>query len=148
MSENHNSRRTGRSVYALLAGFVLVAALSIATDGALHAAGLYPLLGQPIATGLLVLATIYRTLYGVAGSYLTARLAPHHPLQHALLGGLIGFVLSGAGAIATWNHPETFGEHWYPIALVVLALPTAWLGGTIRTMQIGEDMQVKREGTS
>lgn len=134
--QDRSSRRMGRSVLALLAGFVLVVVLSIVTDAALHAAGVYPALGQPMSARLLLLATVYRTLYGIAGSYTTARLAPHYPMEHALLGGMIGFLLSIGGAVATWNRPDVFGAHWYPIALIVLALPTAWLGGAIRGMQI------------
>jgi len=34
------------------------------------------------------------------------------------------------------SHPERFGAIWYPIALVILALPTAWAGGKIRTAQL------------
>jgi hypothetical protein len=55
-------------------------------------------------------------------------------MTHALIGGAIGTVLALAGAIATWNMP--LGPHWYPIALVVLALPTAWVGGKLRLMQL------------
>jgi len=135
MIEQNSPRRLGRSFLALFAGFVLVLVLSIATDFALHAAGVYPPQGQPMSARLLLLATIYRTLFAIAGSYTTARLAPHHPMQHALLGGAIGLLLSLAGAVGTWNHPETYGAHWYPIALVVLAMPQAWLGGKIFTMQ-------------
>lgn len=136
MVVERNPRRIGRSVLALLAGFVLVLALTLVTDFALHAAGVFAPLGQASSSGALMLATVYRTLYGILGSYLTARLAPHHPMQHALLGGIIGFALSTAGAIATWSRPETIDVHWYPVALVLLALPTAWVGGKIRTLQI------------
>jgi len=136
MTERNTTRHLGRSILALFAGFVLVVVLSILTDVLLHATGVYPPLGQPAADGLLLLATVYRTIYGIAGSYLTARLAPCAPMAHALIGGVIGFVLSLAGAIATWAHPEKFGAHWYPVALVLLALPTAWAGGKIRTTQL------------
>jgi hypothetical protein len=129
-------RRIGRSVLALLAWFILVLALTLLTDLLLHLAGMFPPIGQPGSSGALLFATLYRTLYGILGSYLTARLAPHHPMQHALLGGLIGFLLSTVGAIATWSRPDTFGAHWYPLALVLLALPTAWVGGKIRTLQL------------
>jgi hypothetical protein len=129
-------RQIGRSILALLAGFVLVVVLSILTDVILHAAGVYPPLGQPAPDRVLVLATIYRTLFGVAGSYLTARLAPYAPMGHALIGGAIGLALSIAGAVVSWSHPEKFGAHWYPVALVLLALPTAWAGGKIRASQI------------
>ena len=138
MVESQSPRRIGRSILALVAGFILVVVLSIATDLILRAVGLLPPLGQRTSNGLLFLATAYRTLYGIAGSYVTARLAPYRPMQHALVGGFIGLILSIAGAIATWSHPETFGAHWYPIALVLLALPTAWAGGRIRLMQSNE----------
>jgi len=136
MSEPQAARHIGRSVLALLAGFVVVVVLSILTDVILHAAGVYPPLGQPAPDGLLALATIYRTIFGIAGSYVTARLAPYAPMGHALIGGAIGLVLALAGAVATWSHPEKFGAHWYPVALVVLALPTAWAGGKIRVWQL------------
>ena len=53
-------------------------------------------------------------------------------MAHALTGGTIGLVLATIGAAATWSHPEKFGAHWYPVALVLLAIPTAWAGGKIR----------------
>ena len=136
MTESAASRHLGRSILALLAGFVLVVVLSILTDVILHAAGVYPPLGQPTPDGLLLIATIYRTIFGIAGSYLTARLAPYGPMGHAMLGGAIGLVLATIGAAVSWSHPEKFGAHWYPVALVVLALPTAWAGGKIRLAQL------------
>jgi hypothetical protein len=136
MNEN-SPRRIGRSVFALFAGFVLVVVLSILTDVILRATGVYPPLGQPAPDGLLLAATVYRTIYGVAGSYVTARLATYAPMAHALVEGAIGLVLATIGAVATWSHPEKFGAHWYPVALVILALPTAWVGGKIRAEQLG-----------
>ena len=136
MTERNATRAVGRSILALFAGFVLVLVLTILTDAILRAAGVFPPLGQPALDGPLLLATIYRTIYGIAGSYLTARLAPYAPMGHAMIGGAIGFVLSLAGAISTWAHPEKFGAHWYPVALVLLALPTAWAGGKIRIAQL------------
>ena len=142
MSESQARGSLGRSILALFAGFVLVVVLSIVTDVILHAAGVYPPLGQPAPDGILIVATGYRTIFGIAGSYLTARLAPHSPMGHALVGGAIGLVLSLGGALASWSHPEKFGAHWYPVALVVLALPTAWAGGRIRTAQLGRSAAV------
>jgi len=53
-----------------------------------------------------------------------------------MVGGVAGFLVSLAGAIATWNGGPAFGPHWYPIALIVLALPSAWLGGSLRERQL------------
>lgn len=136
MDETNSGRRTGRSVAALLAGFVVVLILSLGTDVVLHATGVFPKLGQAMSNPLFFLATAYRTVYAIVGSYITARVAPYKPMQHALVGGLIGLALSLVGALVTWNKPE-LGPHWYPLALVVTALPCAWIGGRIRTAQLG-----------
>jgi hypothetical protein len=42
-----------------------------------------------MADALLLLATAYRTVYGVAGSDLAARLAPGRPMAHALALGVL-----------------------------------------------------------
>jgi len=70
---------------------------------------------------------LYRSIYGIAGGYLMAMLAPNRPLLHALIGGGIGVILSTLGTIAMRDIPP----HWYPISLIILALPTAWLGGRL-----------------
>ncbi|MES1262649.1 MAG: hypothetical protein ABUS49_13025 [Acidobacteriota bacterium] len=126
MMETRSSRRIGRSMGAVLAGFLAVVILSIGTD---------VLLPRPMSDTLFLMATLYRTLYGVAGGYMTARLAPDRPLRHALAGGLVGLALSVLGAVATWNEGPDFGPHWYPLALVVLALPSAWAGGKLFGMR-------------
>jgi hypothetical protein len=136
MNETHPSGRTLRSLGAVFAGFVVVVVLSLGTDVALRATGVFPPWGRPMSDALFVLATAYRTLYAVVGSYVTARLAPNRPMQHALAGGLVGLVLSIVGAVATWDRGPEFGPHWYPLALVATALPCAWAGGRLFTMQL------------
>ncbi|HZP18082.1 MAG TPA: hypothetical protein VFB00_08965 [Terriglobales bacterium] len=136
MSETPAPRQIGRSVLALLAGSVVAAGLAIATDAALHATHVFPSLGERMSDALFVLATAYRIVYSVAGSYVIARLAPNRPMQHALFGGLLGLTVSVIGAAATWNRGPAFGPHWYPLALVVTALPCAWLGGKFRLVQL------------
>ena len=123
-----------QSIGALFAGFVVNIALSLGTDLVLHAIGITPALGQPQTDPQLLLATAYRTVYGVVSSYVVARLAPNRPMGHALLGGAIGMALASAGAAATWN--RGLGPHWYPLALVVTALPCAWVGGKLRLVQM------------
>jgi hypothetical protein len=129
--------RLGRSVTAVLLGFVSVVVLSLGTDQMLHVLQVYPPWGQPMhEPGLNLLALAYRCVYGVVGGYLTARFAPYSPMRHAVVVGMIGFVLSAAGAIATI--PMNLGPAWYPILLALSALPTAWLGGVLhRRRQAG-----------
>ena len=91
-------RRLGRSVAALLAGFVVGIVLSLGTDVALHKAGLAPPLSEVWSNQLLLLATAYRTVYSIVASYVVARLAPNRPMGHALVGGAIGFFVGILGA--------------------------------------------------
>jgi hypothetical protein len=130
------TKSTRRSVCAIVAGFLLVVVLSIATDAGLHAAGIYPALGQRMSDGLFALATAYRLLFAILGSYVTARLAPNKPMKHALIGAAIGTAIATAGAIATWN--KDLGPHWYPIVLILTAFPTAWIGARIRLSEIAK----------
>jgi hypothetical protein len=105
-----------------------VVVLSLGTDQLLHVLEVYPPWGQPMRDpGLLLLALAYRCVYAVVGSYIAARFAPHSPMRHAVVLGVLGLVLSVAGAIATI--PMDLGPAWYPIALGLTALPCAWLGG-------------------
>lgn len=126
-------RRLGRSVWAIVAGFLVVVVLSNGTDVVLHKLGIFPPLGFWKADRLFVWATIYRTVDGIIGSYITARLAPSRPMWHAMIGAIIGMILGAAAAAATWN--KDLGPHWYPLALVVLAIPCAWIGAKIREFQ-------------
>jgi len=130
-------RHPGRSIWAIVAGFLAVVVLSNGTDVLLSKLGIVPPLPQWHADSLFVWATIYRTVYGIIGSHITARLAPQRPMKHAMIGAIIGMVLGTAAAIATWN--RDMGPHWYPIALVVVAIPTAWIGAKL--------LQIQRQGT-
>ena len=132
---NEAEKHTGRSIRAVVAGFLVVVALSIGTDVIiLHLAGIYRALGQRMSNDLFVLATVYRTIYGILGSFVTARLAPHKPMKHALIAAAIGTVIATAGAVATWN--KDLGPHWYAIVLILTAFPTAWIGAKMRLAQL------------
>jgi hypothetical protein len=123
-------RRRGRSAAAVAVGFLVVAALSLGTDEVLHLLQVYPPWGEPMREpSLNMLALAYRSIFTVAGMYLTAALAPKAPMRHALIGGAIGTVIAAAGAIATT--PMDLGPAWYPIALAVTALPLAWAGAAL-----------------
>lgn len=125
------SRRLLRSIGAVVAGLLVTVVLSLGTDSLLHATGIYPPWFQPMSTPLWVLATGYRIVYGVAGGYIAARLAPDRPLRHAMILGVVGLILSIVGAAATWNKGAAYGPHWYPLALIAIALPTCWAGAKL-----------------
>lgn len=143
MNETNPPRQIGRSIIAVLVGMVVGIVLTIATDIVVHQIGVFPPWGASMVgyDGALGLATAYRTVYGIAASYLIARLAPNRPMQHALVGGLIGLAVSILGATLTWNKGPAFGPHWYPLALIVLAMPQAWIGGQLYVMQLRAHQQ-------
>ena len=134
---NTDPRRLLRSTAAVFWGFFAVVVLSLGTDQVLHVLEVYPPWGEPMyEPGLNLLALAYRTVYAVVGSYIAARFAPHAPMRHALALGAVGLVLSSAGAITTSG--MDLGPNWYPIALVLTALPCAWLGGVLHRARQAE----------
>jgi len=124
-------RNLWRSTCAVLLGFFAVVALSLGTDEILHLLKVYPPWGQPMFEPRLnLLALSYRIVYAVIGSYIAARFAPRNPMRHAMILGIIGLAFSVAGAAVAITHAD-LGPAWYPISLVVTALPCAWLGGLL-----------------
>lgn len=119
-----------KSIGAVLAGFMTVVLLSVATDYMLESLGIFPPSGEGLfITWMLILAFAYRFLYTVAGGYVTAVLAPTMPMRHVTILGIIGTVAGTVGVFVGWN----LSDHWYPIALAVTAFPSTWLGGILRT---------------
>ena len=127
MTETRRPRRTLRHVGAVLAGLLAIFAITIATDVAMHATGIFPPWGQPMSSALFLVALAYRIVYGVLGCYIAARLAPDRPMQHAVALGAVGVVLSSAGAVAMWEA----GPAWYSLAVIAISLPCAWVGGKL-----------------
>lgn len=123
-------RRIGRSIAAIVLGFLAVVILSLGTDQLLHVTNVYPPWGRAMhEPGLNLLALGYRIVYSILGCWIAARLAPRRPMLHAMILGAIGFVLATAGAVATLSLEKPLGPSWYPIALALTALPCAWIGG-------------------
>ena len=121
-----------KGIGAVLAGIVFIVVTHTVTDLVLEKLGIFtpPEQGFHI-TWMVVTATIYRSIFTVGGGYLTAALAPDRPMLYAVILGLFGIVASTAGAIVMI--PRNLGPTWYPIALIVLALPCTWLGGKLKT---------------
>ena len=130
MSPPAPPRRVWRRTGAIVAGIVVVVVLSLGTDQILHTLKVYPPWGEPMAGALFVLATAYRMVYSVLGGYITARLAPHAPVRHALILGLLGVLPGIAGVVVNIAKPE-LGPLWYPVGIVLTGLPCAWLGGVL-----------------
>lgn len=121
-----------KGIWAVLAAFIAVFVLSIGTDIILEKNGIFPSFEQQQAEGLQVwwmalLAMIYRSVYGVLGSYISASLAPNRPMFYALLPAAIGFVLSIIGTVVMWGK----APWWFSIGFMALIFPCAWLGGKL-----------------
>ena len=123
-----------KSIWAVLAGVLVIIVVTTLVDIVLHATGVFPPMDQPINDALALLATSYRIVISVGGAWLTARLAPVRPMKHAMIVGYVGIVLGLVGVVATWN--MGLGPRWYPISVTVLAVPQCWIGGKIYEIQL------------
>ena len=117
----------GRSIWAVVAGVLFIVIVTTVVDQVLHAVNVYPPVGQPLTDTTALIASSYRLVISIAGAWLTAKLAPRDPMKHALILGVVGTLLGGAGAAATWN--AGLGPRWYAVSLAVLAIPQCLFGG-------------------
>ena len=118
-----------RTAGALIAGFATVAILSMGADTVLHAMNYYPADGGVGSDPELAVALAYRTVFTVLGGLVTAWLAQTRPQRLATILGCIGTVFAVLGAVTMWH----VGHQWYPIGLVVLAIPSTAFGGWLFT---------------
>jgi len=118
-----------RTAGALIAGFLTVAVLSTAADAVLHAMNYYPNDGTVGSDPELAVALAYRSVFTVFGGLVCAWLAPSHPQRLATILGAIGTLFAILGLVTMWH----VGHQWYPLGLVVLAIPSTALGGWIFT---------------
>jgi len=119
--------RIFKSALAVILGLTAGIGLSVLTDMALLALGfdIRQLNNVPFSLVLFILG--YRFACNVLSCWLAARFAPNQPMRHALTLGLLGLLISSAGALLMWNEAPAY----YHIGLIVLALPAAWLGGRL-----------------
>jgi hypothetical protein len=124
-----------RSIWAVVAGFLFILVLSLGADAIMHAMSpkLFGANGGTTNLALLCLTTVYVAVFATVGCYLTARLAPSHPMRHALILGALGLIVSLITTAKMWNTAPA----WYNIVNLVLVMPYAWLGGRLRENEIG-----------
>lgn len=114
-----------QSVLAVVAGILVSAAPAVGVDfllGAFDAA-------KPWGDGMFAVSTGYRALFAVAGGFVTAWLAPSRPRVHALVLGGLGTLAGAGGVVAYFAQGNLSGPGWYPLAVCLIALPCAWIGG-------------------
>lgn len=122
-----------RSLLAVLAGFVFIGALVNAATLGLAAAGVLPPAQGPIFDiGTLLAIQAIVAVIAIAGCWLTAWLAPSHPLRHALIEGVLGLAITVASVIVRWELQPV----WYSVLALATVMPYAWIGGRLREMQL------------
>lgn len=119
-----------RSIAAVVSGFILVTVLSIGADVALM--GLAPEAfgpdGHTRSGPVLLVVVVYVALFTVIGGYVTAAIASHRPIAHALSLGALGLIAGVAGTAANWDSAPA----WYHAAVLLQVMPSAWLGGYLQ----------------
>lgn len=121
---------TLKSVAAVLAGLIFIFISHSLTDFVLESAGVFPPPSEGLhVTWMLIVALSYRIILSIAGCFITAKLAPQNLMKHALILGFIGVFLSTVGAVI--GIQMNMSDTWYPIALILVSLPCAWIGGRL-----------------
>jgi hypothetical protein len=116
-----------KSIGAVFVGLLVVGIGSEATDVALAAMMPGYDIQHGLTTSLYGVAVVHRTLWGIAGGFAAAKLAPRAAMTHAIVLGAIGTALNVLGLVVMWG----VGDHWYPITLAVTSIPATWLGGVL-----------------
>jgi hypothetical protein len=131
-AETHSSHPRLRSVGAVVAGLLANVIFAGIADQILHWLGVFPPWGQMTYEPVpYVLAVTYRAVFGVAGGYITARLAARAPMRHAVALGVVGLVVCLGGVVAAVV--SNLGPVWYAVLLFVIAMPVSLLGAKIYT---------------
>lgn len=117
-----------RLILAIITGMVVITLLSVGTDHIFHITHVYPPYGVPMYNaGLLLLATAYRFVFQVLGSWLASAIARSRASAAVWTMGIVGVVMWIAGMIAM----KDAGPAWYPLLGAALSIPSSLLGRQI-----------------
>ncbi len=122
-----------KNIGAVLAGFVIIVALSVITDMVVEKVGILPPANQPdmYMWWHLLIALLYRSAYAVSGGYVTAKLSPQKPMRNVISLAVLGTVIGTLGTVSNWEMAVQSGV-WYPIVLLVTSPFLVWYGGKLR----------------
>ncbi len=120
-----------RIAVAVLLGLVVTVGLSAATDFLMARLGIFPADGDAMnSQRLLVLASVYRAIFGVVGAFVASIVAREKFMRAVLILGVVGMVAGLVGIFAMWREWNG-ATGWYPISLAVLAIPYCLIGGRL-----------------
>jgi hypothetical protein len=120
-----------KNFLAVVAGLAFTILVAVGMDNVMHRTGVFSLEATDMTTSGWLVAMSYRLAAAVAGGWITARLAASRPMFLATLLGVFGTVIGLAGLFVVWQARPALGPVWYPLALVLTAVPCTWLGGRL-----------------
>jgi hypothetical protein len=133
-----------RSILAIMVGLLINFVGGLGLDQLFHGLDVYPPWGEPMNdTSDNLLALSYRIVIAIGSCYVAGRLAAWAPMRHALILGMIGVVFGALGAMATAN--MDLGPMWFPATLIILTLPSAWVGGRLARSAIANNLRSQSE---
>ena len=116
----------GRSILALLAGFVAEPLLVVAADFLYSRINPHAFTPEGAVFGMAAaVVLIYVQIINAISGWITGAIAPKKPVTHALILGVIGFVLCVIVSAKRWG----LEPHWYLLGGIVFAIPSTVLGG-------------------
>lgn len=123
-----------RSILAVLTGLLITAVPATGVDVILETTGVFPPPEQGLhITWMILLALFYRTVFMVAGAYVTALIARRRTMLHCMVLGTIGVVATLVGMSIMIDRAPL----WFPVTLLLLIYPSVWLGGTLASRRRG-----------
>lgn len=125
-----------KSIGACIVGIALGIILSLGTDTLLEYAGILPKGNLWVPTLVIVMVVAYRILYNIIATYLVAKLAPGNPMVHAVIVGILGSLVSAAGALVTAD--MNLGPAWYAWSLAILSLPSSIFAGWLYVRRLNK----------
>ena len=120
----------GRSVLAIVAGFVTVFVLSVGADTAMQRFGVFPSEPATMSGGLFGLAILYRTVFTLLGGALTALISPRADQRDVRILAGLGF-LAGLAGVAAWFATPGLGPLWYAAAIPITGAIATLIGGQL-----------------
>lgn len=111
-----------RSILSIVLGLGISTLLPIVTNQLVRTLDAFP-------QGSSELALVYRSVYIVLGSYITARFAPYASMRHAMILGVIMFLISSIGtySLIFMGVPPI----WYAYGIAIIVFPCVWLGSIL-----------------
>lgn len=114
---------------AVIIGFLVIAAITLAGFIAARLTGLLTPGVLPSDNDFL-LFNLCIMMFIMIGGYITARLAPRDPRNHALSLGTILTVI-GLAVSLTLSFAD-YGPNWFGWTILLSGLPFAWLGAKLK----------------